>query len=265
MIEEKKSRLNIHSILLAEKRLSLRLLPYPSLLLIAAPTLCRLMKYANGLTGMWQGHRFTLLLLLVVAVFLSSCVNLGAASPQAALRGANDEEDDDGKRRGLQVDALREKFQTSRARYYEKLHQDYGEEYTAELFLDQHPTVPGRQTTVGRTMFWQGTANAPLAWDRLVRKMTYKLIDAHLGRRPTTTFVWATGGHSAAAGHGNFFAESYTNVLDRHAKPVFAAVGIDFKARSNAMGGTQSATEIAACAKEVRYCWLLLLEKRKKE
>ena len=35
---------------------------------------------------------------------------------------------------------------------------------------------------------------------------------------PTTTYaqyIWATGGHSAAAGHGNLYNESYTAYMER--------------------------------------------------
>jgi hypothetical protein len=61
-------------------------------------------------------------------------------------------------------------------------------------------------------------------------------------------WVWATGGHSAAAGHGNLFDEAYTQVLDKAAAPVFEAIGIHFEARSYAMGGTDSAVEMAGCS-----------------
>lgn len=189
----------------------------------------------------------------VIALVLLCSSNL--VSSQPALRGQDDKaastSTEQVQERALQVNSLREKFQTAKAQYYQKLHQDYGEEYTVKLFSDVHPTIEGRQTTVGRTMFLQGTPNAQVSWDRLVRKMTSKLIDAQQGGSSPPTFVWSTGGHSASAGHGNFFDESYTNVLDRNAAPVFKAVGIDFKARSYAMGGTSSGVEIASCAKEI--------------
>jgi hypothetical protein len=51
-------------------------------------------------------------------------------------------------------------------------------------------------------------------------------------------FVWATGGHSASAGHGNLFNESYTAFLERAIMDVFGSIGIDFIGRNYAMGGT---------------------------
>ena len=62
-----------------------------------------------------------------------------------------------------------------------------------------------------------------------------------------SSFVWATAGHSAAAGHGNLHNESYTAFLESVAKPVFNAIGIDFQGRNYAMGGTKSAPLIALC------------------
>jgi hypothetical protein len=53
-----------------------------------------------------------------------------------------------------------------------------------------------------------------------------------------TQFVWATGGHSASAGHGNLFNETYTAFLERAIKDVFGSMGIDFIGRNYGMGGT---------------------------
>jgi len=64
-------------------------------------------------------------------------------------------------------------------------------------------------------------------------------------------YIWATGGHSASAGHGNVFNESYTAFMERDLKDVFGSIGIDFQGRNHAMGGTGSAAEIAMCWKEI--------------
>jgi hypothetical protein len=71
---------------------------------------------------------------------------------------------------------------------------------------------------------------------------------------PAMTFskmIWATGGHSASAGHGNIFNETYTAFMERDVKDVFASVGIDFEARNYAMGGTGSSPEMALCFEQV--------------
>ena len=75
------------------------------------------------------------------------------------------------------------------------------------------------------------------------------MMEVSLPELPTSysSFVWVTGGHSAAAGHGNLYNESYTAFMERAAKDVFGAVGIDFIGRNYAMGGMNSAPEIALC------------------
>ncbi|CAB9505449.1 expressed unknown protein [Seminavis robusta] len=121
------------------------------------------------------------------------------------------------------------------------------------------------------------------AWSRMVRKIQMKVLQVQLGvleerknahpiclddcanandeqiskRRfldkikPSggfySKFIWATGGHSASAGHGNLFRESYTANMDRALTPILASIGLDFEARNYAMGGTDSAEEVALC------------------
>jgi hypothetical protein len=51
-------------------------------------------------------------------------------------------------------------------------------------------------------------------------------------------YVWVTGGHSASAGHGNLYNETYTVFLERAVKGVFGAIGVEFEGRNYAMGGT---------------------------
>jgi hypothetical protein len=75
--------------------------------------------------------------------------------------------------------------------------------------------------------------------------------DAALIESTFSKYVWATGGHSAAAGHGNLYNESYTAYMERDLKDIFGSIGIDFEARNYAMGGTGSAAEIAMCWEQV--------------
>ena len=70
-------------------------------------------------------------------------------------------------------------------------------------------------------------------------------------RKTFSNFVWATGGHSASAGHGNLFNESYTANMERATKPVFEAVGIEFEGRNFAMGGMESAPEFSLCQESI--------------
>lgn len=63
--------------------------------------------------------------------------------------------------------------------------------------------------------------------------------------------VWATGGHSAAAGHGNLFHQSYTASMERAVSGIFESIGIEFEGRNHAMGGTSSGPEISLCSEQV--------------
>jgi hypothetical protein len=49
-------------------------------------------------------------------------------------------------------------------------------------------------------------------------------------------YVFANGGHSQAAGHGNRFSESYTAVFGRDVRRVWEAIGIQLIDRNHAMG-----------------------------
>ena len=51
------------------------------------------------------------------------------------------------------------------------------------------------------------------------------------------TFVLVMGGHSAAAGHGNLFQQSYTLQFQKVMEPVFARLGVQCSARNIGMGG----------------------------
>jgi hypothetical protein len=70
-----------------------------------------------------------------------------------------------------------------------------------------------------------------------------------------TRLVWATAGSDAAAGHGNLAEESYTNIMQEAASPVFGAVGIELTTRNYgwaaANGADKSAPELALCLDSV--------------
>ena len=115
---------------------------------------------------------------------------------------------------------------------------------------------------------WQGAPtdirdpNTIDGWARLVRKYKLKLLQVQLGMVQAQTkpgvrcldqcretmatnpdtgdptfskFVWANGGHSASAGHGDFYRESYTAMLGRDVQPILGGLGLDFQVRNYAM------------------------------
>jgi len=100
----------------------------------------------------------------------------------------------------------------------------------------------------------QFSTPSSMSSERLKRRMKIKIIQAvqaALSSSDTTaadnptTFTWAVGGHSAAAGHGDLFHQSYGAVLEKAAQPAFAALGIEFRSKNYAMGATSSGPDQA--------------------
>lgn len=68
------------------------------------------------------------------------------------------------------------------------------------------------------------------AWNSLVRRLLHAVMTED-------SFVFVTGGHSAATGHGNYFHHSYTMQVQKVLEPVFDRLGVYMEARNLAMGG----------------------------
>lgn len=121
------------------------------------------------------------------------------------------------------------------------LEQDYGAQNYANMFFEEG------NVSRARSVFY---SPQNLSWGLMKRKLSIKVLRAVLGD-DQVRFVWATGGHSAAAAHGDFFNQSYTAVMEQQAKAVFGAVGIDLEGRNYAVGGSNSGPEIAFCSQEM--------------
>lgn len=155
----------------------------------------------------------------------------------------------------------------ARESYTEQLKRDYGSDAYEAMFVRGSETV-------------HVLSESQMSYQRLNRKLKIKLVrlqiqaeerqrnDRYLRTRSlegdmyssiensgdstlSLPFVWATGGHSAAAGHGNLYNESYTAVLEQSLQPIFAATGLDFVGRNYAMGGMASGAEIAFCMEAI--------------
>lgn len=87
--------------------------------------------------------------------------------------------------------------------------------------------------------------------ERLRRRIKIKLIESQMIQKSNTTFIWAVGGHSAAAAHGNLFQNAYANVIEESLKPIFGSLGIHFYGKNYAMGGTKSGPEVAFCMESI--------------
>lgn len=149
-----------------------------------------------------------------------------------------------------------------------RLRVDYGNENFENIFLVDGDTSRGRQA------FLSANIEEGLSTKRFKRKLKLKILKMQAAvqaereslkedsRRRLLEgndepadhyqrFVWSTGGHSAAAGHGNLFNESYTAFMNQAVTDIFGAIGIDFEGRNMAMGGTPSGPEIALCEEAV--------------
>jgi hypothetical protein len=119
------------------------------------------------------------------------------------------------------------------------LHQDYGKDNFEKIFFDKD----------GKLLSFEPVSEDGISTIRLRRKLQIRLLQHHIEGK--ARFVWATGGHSAAAGHGNLYNESYTAVLERDLLQVFPKIGLDFEARNYAMGGQASGPEIGLCVEQI--------------
>jgi len=181
----------------------------------------------------------------------------------------------------LDPKGLLELASTEKERLLEKLRKDYGK-YFEPIFVDD--------TTGGYRPCSGVTEDGP-SFERLKRKLKIKILsmqskiylqDSDMSGCDCTNaegkavrsdikeiddesllfkgidrsslfekYVWATGGHSAAAGHGNLYNESYTAYMESDVKDIFASIGIEFEGRNYAMGGTASGTDVSMCWKQI--------------
>lgn len=72
------------------------------------------------------------------------------------------------------------------------------------------------------------------SWEGFVRTVLHAVMTED-------SFVFAMGGHSAAAGHGNTFVQSYTLQIQWILEAVFSRLGVKHEARNFGMGGLGTA------------------------
>lgn len=194
--------------------------------------------------------------------------------PQDCSNACLEQHEEQGQGNLLSLTVLHRLVTSEREKLETKLKQEYGNEHFHRIFYNG--TTPR-----GRTVFKSASGDIDgLSIQRFKRMLKLKVLgmQQHAETKvkcncdqeslqqvrqltheqqsqPESPYyekvVWATGGHSAAAGHGNLFNESYTAVLEDSVKSVFGSVGIEFVGRNHAMGGTSSGPEIALCLDQV--------------
>ena len=144
----------------------------------------------------------------------------------------------------VSVASLLDALNTARIDLDTRLKVGYGEYYQDMFYISEG-------VSRGRDAFLSGHGRDHLVpVQQLRRKLKLKLLPLLINGQ-SSKFTWVTGGHSATAGHGNFFDESYTSYFEKAARPVFDALGLELEARNYAMGGTSAGPEIAMCSKEI--------------
>lgn len=144
------------------------------------------------------------------------------------------------------IDKMIEAVASEEKSLAEQLQKDYGEVTYTKMF--QH-NGKGEPEPVGRSVLRSASVEGR-GWSRVKRKVTMKVLQALQSRTPQS-FVWATGGESLAAGHGNLFNQSYTAIMEAALQNVFGAAGLQFEGRNYAMGGIPSAPEPALCIEAI--------------
>ncbi|GKZ01025.1 hypothetical protein MPSEU_001053900 [Mayamaea pseudoterrestris] len=172
-------------------------------------------------------------------------------------------------KQAFDVPSLQANLRQAKQQFHDRLEAEYGTQAAQEMFLSRNLTFA---SPLNRSRH------------RMVRKLQTKLLKVQLRAKDDderrrqlhqrsdeqslsnmrqnrhlqdgsdtmmVPFIWATGGHSAAAGHGNYFNESYTARLEQLLAPVFASMGMRFVGRNYAMGGTSSGLEIGACVDQI--------------
>ncbi|CAJ1960348.1 unnamed protein product [Cylindrotheca closterium] len=139
------------------------------------------------------------------------------------------------------------------------LYQDYGQEAFEKIFLDDDTlssTVSTNKAFLKLKSFQSVSSSSTtegqdvdISTQRLRRKLKIKLLQHQLYKN--ATLVWVTGGHSAAAGHGNLFNESYTAFLERDLSRIAKSIGLPLEVRNFAMGGSGSGPELGLCVEQI--------------
>ncbi|KAL3931799.1 MAG: hypothetical protein SGBAC_011142, partial [Bacillariaceae sp.] len=65
------------------------------------------------------------------------------------------------------------------------------------------------------------------------------------------SYVFANGGHSNAAGHGNVFSQTYTHYIGEDLRIIWDALGVEMINRNMGMGAMKASPDISTCSQEI--------------
>ena len=100
-------------------------------------------------------------------------------------------------------------------------------------FLDLQTTIYGKDGNAGGKDGGAGDDGGwttHRSWAGLKRRLWHAIMTED-------SFIFAMGGHSAAAGHGNHFSQSYTLQVAWIMEPIFSRLGVKHQSRNFGFGG----------------------------
>lgn len=147
----------------------------------------------------------------------------------------------------IPVEELRTLVLEGKKDFDELVQKEYGE-YAGQVF--DTVSVLRSFKTINDIANEKEKSNKDKSRERLKRRMKIKIIESQISEG-ITTFTWAVGGHSASAGHGNLFKQAYGSIIEQSLQDIFGSLGIKFRVKNYAMGGTKSAPEMAMCMESV--------------
>lgn len=173
--------------------------------------------------------------------FLTSLIMDTEAEYEVNTKDEVDEvKTDDGAQEIDRVGELKARVLQSKVEFEKLLDEDYGT--YKDIVFNKESILKSFQSP------------SQVSMERLQRRIMIKILEAQCfiydsscNEGKSVDFNWAVGGHSAAAGHGNLFNQTYTFTLEESVKPIFESLGITFFGKNYAMGGMKSAPESALC------------------
>ena len=210
---------------------------------------------------------------IVVPRDLGGDPDIASPPPDPTVRTASDISTDS----SVNFSTLLEKVLEEKQKLRHNLVDLYGEYY--EDIFEPIGSMNGEKTeqrvNIGKHIMYKSPSHVPnknpedtqkrkagilaenLGWDRMIRKLQIKILQAQSSKLSSTTspnktiLRWMTSGNGPASGSGNMFHETSTSVLERSVQPIFAAVNIDFQAQNYAIQAMSSGDEVALCANEL--------------
>lgn len=193
----------------------------------------------------------------------------------------------------LERQELVRQVKEAQQRMIDEIKIDYGEDNYQNMFLMQSAEDHNHKNYSSHAAFrpFIPITNGGHSYESLKRKLQIKVLSVQsqlLEQRKTARscgcsksastalrempekYVFATGGNSVGAAHGNLFNESHTAYLERRVQGVFGSIGIAFEGRNYAMGSQSSAPEDPMCFEQIFgndvdfFCWDYSITDQKK-